>query len=98
MRAQLARSRGLLAAARSDHDAVEADLLAAVEGFRSLGHVYWLARAQTDLAAWLIERGRGDEAGPLLDEAILTLERLGAAPALARARDLRAPLGEQVTA
>ncbi len=96
MRAQLARSRGLLAAARGDHDAVEADLLAAVDGFRALGHTYWLARAQTDLAAWLIERGRAAEADPLLDEAIATLEGLRAAPALAQARALRA--ADQVTA
>ncbi len=97
MRAQLARSRGLLAAARGEPDAVEADLVAAVEGFRALGHVYWLARAETDLAGWLIERGRAADAKPLLDDAIEILDGLAAAPALARALDLRAPLGEHVT-
>ena len=61
---------------------------AAVDTLRSLGYPYWLARAQTELAAWLIDQGQMAEAAPLLDEAIATLERLGAEPALRRARAL----------
>jgi tetratricopeptide (TPR) repeat protein len=98
MRAQVARARGLLAVAQGRHDAVESDLVTAVDALRALGYPYWLARAQTDLAAWLIDRDRDTEAQPLLDDAIGTLEGLGAAPALARARDLRSPRSDQVTA
>ncbi|HEY5317555.1 MAG TPA: hypothetical protein VIJ20_06210 [Solirubrobacteraceae bacterium] len=54
----------------------------------TLGYPYWLARAQLDLAAWLIDRGRGEEAAPVLGEATAALEALGAAPALARAQAL----------
>jgi class 3 adenylate cyclase/tetratricopeptide (TPR) repeat protein len=89
LRALLPWGRGRLAAARGEHDGVEADLTAAVEAFRELGYPHWLARAQTALAGWLIERNRLDEAIPHLDEAGATLERLGAMPALARVHELR---------
>jgi len=59
------------------------------DGFRALGYPYWLARAQMDLAAWLIDSGRAAEAGPLLDAAIEVFGSLGAAPALARAEELK---------
>jgi hypothetical protein len=91
LRAQLNRGLGLLAAARGDHDVVEPHLSDAIELLRSLGYPYWLARAQTDLAAWLVDQGRAPEAVPLRDEAVAALEPLGAAPALARARALLAP-------
>jgi tetratricopeptide (TPR) repeat protein len=89
LRALLPWGRGRLAAARGEHDGVEADLTAAVDAFRELGYPHWLARAQTTLAAWLIERNRADEAVPHLDEAGATLERLGAMPGLARVHELR---------
>jgi tetratricopeptide (TPR) repeat protein len=89
LRALLPWGRGRLAAARGEHDAGEADLTAAVEAFQALGYPHWLARAQTTLAAWLIEMHRADEAVPHLDEAGATLERLGAMPALARVHELR---------
>jgi tetratricopeptide (TPR) repeat protein len=88
LEAQFARGRGLIAAAAGQHDAVEGDLNAAVAALRALGYPYWLAVAQTDLAAWLVDRGRGDEAAPLLDEAIATLRSLGAVPELARAQSV----------
>jgi hypothetical protein len=88
LRAQLRRGRGLLAAARGEEDGVEGDLRGAVDGFRALGYPYWLARAQTDLAGWLVEGGRPAEATPLLDDAVRVFQSLGAAPALARAREL----------
>ena len=81
---------GLLAAARGEHDVVEAHLTDAVARFRALGYPYWLARAQTDLAAWLHDQNRASEASPLCEEAVATLERLGAAPVLAQARALLA--------
>jgi tetratricopeptide (TPR) repeat protein len=89
LRALLPWGRGRLAAARGEHDRVEADLTAAVEAFRALGYPHWLARAQTTLAAWLIDQDRLDEAVRHLDEAGETLERLGAMPALARVHELR---------
>jgi tetratricopeptide (TPR) repeat protein len=89
--AHVARGRALVAAAGGESDGVESDLKAAVETFRSLGYPYWLARTQTDLGAWLLDQGRADEAAPLLDEATATLERLGAEPALERARALGDP-------
>lgn len=92
LRAQLARGRALVNAAEGEHDNVEADMSSAIEGFRSLAFPYWLARAQTDLAAWLIDQGRAGEAAPLLGEATATLQSLGAAPALARAQELHASL------
>jgi hypothetical protein len=92
LRAQLARANGMLAAARHEHEGVEPSLVSAIEDFRGLGYPYWLARAQTDLAAWLIGQGRFGDAAPLLVEAGATLESLGASPALARTRDLGASL------
>jgi class 3 adenylate cyclase/tetratricopeptide (TPR) repeat protein len=89
MRAHLARAKALLAAGTGEHATVEADFAAAIDRFETLRYPYWLARAQTDLAAWLMAQERGDEAAVLLDEAIVTFERLGAAPALAHARELQ---------
>jgi tetratricopeptide (TPR) repeat protein len=89
MRAQLARGRGMLAAAGGDGDTVENHFLTAIGGFTKLGYPYWLARAQTELARWLIDQGRGAEAVLLLDDAIPAFESLGAAPTLARAMQLR---------
>ena len=86
--AQLHRGRGLLASARGEHETAERELLAAIEDFAALSYPYWRARAQSDLAACLIDQGRAEEAEPLLEEAIATFTELGAAPALARAREL----------
>ncbi|MGH2872066.1 MAG: ATP-binding protein [Solirubrobacteraceae bacterium] len=88
LRAQLARGRALLAAAEGEHETVEQGLQSAVAMFEKLGYAYWLAVARIDLAAWLIDRDRGDEAAPLLEQAIETLTLLRAAPALERARQL----------
>ena len=92
LRAQLLRGRALTAAAEGGDGDIEADLSAAIDGMRSLGYPYWLARAQTDLAAWLIDQSRGGEAVPLLDAATAALESLGAARALARAKTLAGSL------
>ncbi|MEN3282372.1 MAG: hypothetical protein V7607_3512, partial [Solirubrobacteraceae bacterium] len=89
MSAQLARAQGLLAAARGEHGEVEGHLGAALERFTALRYPYWAARVRTDLAAWLAERERAAEALALLDDAISELERLGALPALERAREVR---------
>ena len=89
--AHLLRGQALTAAADDRHDAVESDLRASIDGFRELGYRYWLAVAQTDLAAWLRSRGRRGEAATPLEEAIEALQAIGAGRALARARtELRA--------
>jgi class 3 adenylate cyclase/tetratricopeptide (TPR) repeat protein len=96
LRAELARARGRLAAAEGRHDDAEADLVSAVDALRALAYPYPMALAQTDLAVWLIERGRVAEAEAVLEEAVSALRSLGAAPALARAEALRpspAPAG-----
>jgi class 3 adenylate cyclase/tetratricopeptide (TPR) repeat protein len=89
LRAQLARGRGLLAAAGGHSDTVESHFLTAIGSFTKLGYPYWLARTQTDLARWLFDQGRAAEASVVLDDAIPVFESLGAAPALARATQLR---------
>jgi class 3 adenylate cyclase/tetratricopeptide (TPR) repeat protein len=94
LQAQLRRARGLLAAAGGEHEAAEGELRAAVTQFEALGYAYWLAVARTDLAAWLLGRGRS-EAAAELEGACATLEALGARPALARARALLAAAEQQ---
>jgi hypothetical protein len=90
LRAELHRARGLLAAARSADDEVEAELRAAVDDIRGLGYPYPLARAEIDLAAWLIGQGRHAEATQVLSDAVARLTPLRAAPLLARASELLA--------
>jgi tetratricopeptide (TPR) repeat protein len=88
LRAQIQRAQAMIAAARDDHEAAEASFRAAVGALRALDYRYWLARAQTDYAAWLLDQARHEEAAPLLEEAVGVLENLGAEPALQRARAL----------
>ena len=49
LRAQLARTRARLAAARGEHDDVEAGLRHAIERFAAMGYPYWEAMARLDL-------------------------------------------------
>jgi class 3 adenylate cyclase/tetratricopeptide (TPR) repeat protein len=86
LRAQLAHYRGLRDAALGRHDTVEADLNTAVRLLEGLGYPYWLARAQADLAHWLISQDRRDDAEPLLAAAGETFTRLGAQPELDKLR------------
>jgi hypothetical protein len=55
-----------------------------------MSYPYWEAMATLDLAEWLSDQGRNDEAKSRRDSAAQTFERLGAAPDLARARSLGA--------
>jgi class 3 adenylate cyclase/tetratricopeptide (TPR) repeat protein len=96
LRAELSRGRALLARARGEPAGVEASLRDALEGLAALGYRFWVARAQTDLGAWLIEGDRRGEAAPLLDEAAEALQALGAEPALARARALMPAAAERI--
>jgi tetratricopeptide (TPR) repeat protein len=90
LRTELHRGRGLVAAAREQHDEVEAELRAAVDDMRALKYPYPQARVQIDLAAWLIGQGRQAEAAQALAEAVALLTPLRAAPLLGRASELLA--------
>jgi hypothetical protein len=90
LRAELHRGRGLVAAARETHDAVETELRAAVDDLRGLGYPYPRARAQIDLANWMIGQGRQAEAAQVLTDAVATLTPLRAGPLLGRASELLA--------
>jgi class 3 adenylate cyclase/tetratricopeptide (TPR) repeat protein len=77
--AHLANLRGLVGAARGDQpDAVEADLRAGASGLEEFGAVGLAARAKEDLARWLEDHGRGDEATGLLEQARATYQEIGA--------------------
>ena len=80
----------MLTAAKGKHEAVEADLRQTTERFIEMGYPYWEAMARLDLAYWLTDRGRTDEADALANAAAVIFERLGAAPDLDRARRLGA--------
>ena len=56
-----------------------------------MGYPYWEAMARLDLACWLSELARSEEAIALADTAASIFERLGAAPDLDRARRVGAP-------
>ena len=88
LRAQVVRSRALLAAARGGGGGVEKDLVEAEEMLSDLGYPYWRTRAQLDRAELLACWDRRDEAATLAGEAARTFERLGTAPMLARAQAL----------
>ncbi len=90
LQAQLTRTQARLAAARGEIDGVEEGLRGAIEHFGTMSYPYWEAMARLDLANWLIDQGRNDEAVLLSDAAAEVFERLGAAPDLDRARRLGA--------
>jgi tetratricopeptide (TPR) repeat protein len=78
------RLRGLVRATRGEDPAtVEADLRAGVAGLSSFGAVGDAARAEEELARWLISQGRAGEAEALLGEVRATYSRIGAAGWLA---------------
>ncbi|MGH9294682.1 MAG: tetratricopeptide repeat protein, partial [Acidimicrobiales bacterium] len=91
LRAQLRRARALLAAVRGNDEEVEEGLLAAEAVFEDLGYPYWTARAELDLAKWLVARDSASEAARYAGKAAAAFEVLGAGPMLARARALPEP-------
>jgi class 3 adenylate cyclase len=77
--AQRLRLQGLLGAARGDDPAAtETDLRAGVAGLSAFGAIGDAARAEEELARWLISQDRADEAGALLDHVRATYEQIGA--------------------
>jgi hypothetical protein len=90
LRVQHIRFRALVAAARGgDAFAVESDLRAAVDGFRSLGYPFWLGRALLDLGEWLTAQGSPEAAVPAIAEAVEIFTALGAKHWQARAEAKR---------
>lgn len=77
--AQRLRLQGLIRAARGDDpDVIEGDLRAGIAGLTTFGAVGDAARAEEELARWLVSQGRADEAEPLLAHVRATYEQIGA--------------------
>ena len=93
--AQLERLQALLEAAGDAPDElpVTAGLEAAAHAFRALSYPYWAAVCELELGGWLLARGDPERGESQLLGASATLERLGAAPALARLAAVRAGAG-----
>ena len=91
LRAHLARGRALLDATEDRPDTVQSNLQAAIDTFAQLAYPYWQAVTQTDLADWHTTNEQPGLATPLLEQAISTLTRLRAMPALIRAQALTRP-------
>ena len=70
---------------------VEQDFMAAVTELSDLGYPYWRARAQLDLAEWLVATSRLDEAEDPAREAEATFAQLGVDSLTIRARALIQP-------
>jgi class 3 adenylate cyclase/tetratricopeptide (TPR) repeat protein len=85
LRAQAARLRAGLSAARGERSDVVPRLKSAAATFRELGLPFWTAVAELELGEWLAAQARTGEAGPLLAGARATFERLDAVPWLDRA-------------
>jgi class 3 adenylate cyclase/tetratricopeptide (TPR) repeat protein len=84
LRGQVARFRARLHSARLEDNNVEPTFQQAGAVFREIDAVFWLAVVLLEHGEWLVSKGRGQEAAPLLDEAGVTFERLRATPWLER--------------
>ena len=94
--AHLLRFRGLLSAARGgDHRETEALLRAGIDALGTFGAVGHCAHAQQELARWLVDQHRVDDAQPLIAAARATYTQMGAAGWLAKVDDL---LGHEASA
>jgi tetratricopeptide (TPR) repeat protein len=80
LRAQRDRFGARLAGMEGDIGAVEPGYVGAVGLFREIGTPFWLALALLEHAEWLIEQGRTEDAGALLEEARGIFDRLEAQP------------------
>lgn len=73
------RLRGLVAAARGDAaDAVEAELRTGIALLGDFGATGYRAQAQEELARWLVEQRRPEDAQPLVDAVRATYSDIGA--------------------
>jgi hypothetical protein len=78
LRAHRLRCAGLIAIADGDVGAVEPNLRAAITAFDEWGSPVYSARAQAELAQWLSDQRRTDDAEPLRRPAQTYLDSLGA--------------------
>jgi class 3 adenylate cyclase/tetratricopeptide (TPR) repeat protein len=86
LRAQLPRMRSLIAGAEGDDNGAAAtDLALAIDGLRSYGSPYYVARAQLELAELLTRTGRAAEARAHAEAAHTAFTALGAVPWAERA-------------
>jgi tetratricopeptide (TPR) repeat protein len=76
-RAHVARFEARLADARGT-EGVEALFLIAINGFRELGARFHVGVVSTELAEWLVRHQGADAAQPLLDEAAIMFDKVGA--------------------
>jgi hypothetical protein len=86
MRAHAGRFRARIAARRGGDP--EPGFKSAIGLLREIGLPYEVAQTQFEYGVWLDAQGRSDDARSQLEEAIQVFERLGARPALERARAL----------
>jgi tetratricopeptide (TPR) repeat protein len=84
LRAQSARFRARLAAAKELTEGVEQGFRTAAATFREYSLTFFVGATELEHADWLVGQGRAEDARPLLDEAREIFERLEAAPWLAR--------------
>jgi class 3 adenylate cyclase/tetratricopeptide (TPR) repeat protein len=87
IRAQRARLAARLAS-KGDEEGTQTGLETSIRIFGEHGYAYWTARAQSDLACWLHDRGRREEAEPLFTQAAEVFRRVGAVPDLSRMQGL----------
>jgi class 3 adenylate cyclase/tetratricopeptide (TPR) repeat protein len=97
LRAQSARFRARLCAARGDDASVEQGFKTAGGIFREHGLVFFVAVTELEHAEWLLAQGRSDGAEPLLAEAREIFERLEATSWLARCDGLALARAESVS-
>ena len=88
LRGQMLRLQALLASRTQPGDNIEADLRAAITIMNDLGYPYWRARIQLDLGTWLNSTGQAHESATVVQQALTTLEILGAQPLIAKAHQL----------
>jgi hypothetical protein len=92
--AQRHRLQGLLAAARGeDPGLVESEMRLGIEALEAFGARAYRARAEAELARWLVSQDRYEEAEPLLASARATYVDMGALGWLAKLDDWRAGPG-----
>jgi tetratricopeptide (TPR) repeat protein len=84
LRAHASRFRARLAAVRGGGDRIEADFKGAAGLFREMAIPFWMAVTLLEHGSWLVDGKRAVEAEPLLAEARVIFERLGATTWLER--------------
>jgi hypothetical protein len=90
------RLRAALAITEGSDAGVEDGLKGAIGLFREMSYPYWTARSLLEQGAWLVSRGRTDEAEAALAESRSIFATLGAAPWLERVDGARTAASSSV--